>query len=241
MYHSIMFGDKNTWDDWHLIPQTRPVFLPPDAKTSYVEVPGADGKIDLTESLTGSILYKNRQGTIQFYVDNGHEEWDVLYSKIMNYLHGQKMNAILEDDPSFYYEGRFSVNTWKSEKHRSEIAIDYDVAPYKIDIQSSKEDWLWDPFNFEVGVIREYNNVRVNGELTLEFIGSRRAYIPVFDTVLDNSANPIILRWSSIPDKSFGLQNGRSKFPDVKIKNNTTIMTFTGYGVVSIDYRGGSL
>lgn len=241
MYHSIMFGDKNTWDDWHLIPQTRPVFLPPDAKTSYVEVPGADGKIDLTESLTGSILYKNRQGTIQFYVDNGHEEWDVLYSKIMNYLHGQKMNAILEDDPSFYYEGRFSVNTWKSEKHRSEIAIDYDVAPYKIDIQSSKEDWLWDPFNFEVGVIREYNNVRVNGELTLEFIGSRRAYIPVFDTVLDNSANPIILRWSSIPDKSFGLQNGRSKFPDVKIKNNTTIMTFTGYGVVTIDYRGGSL
>lgn len=241
MYHSIMFGDKNTWDDWHLIPQTRPVFLPPDAKTSYVEVPGADGKIDLTESLTGSILYKNRQGTIQFYVDNGHEEWDVLYSKIMNYLHGQKMNAILEDDPSFYYEGRFSVNTWKSEKYRSEIAIDYDVAPYKIDIQSSKEDWLWDPFNFEVGVIREYNNVRVNGELTLEFIGSRRAYIPVFDTVLDNSANPIILRWSSIPDKSFGLQNGRSKFPDVKIKNNTTIMTFTGYGVVTIDYRGGSL
>lgn len=241
MYHSIMFGDKNTWDDWHLIPQTRPVFLPPDAKTSYVEVPGADGKIDLTESLTGSILYKNRQGTIQFYVDNGHEEWDVLYSKIMNYLHGQKMNAILEDDPSFYYEGRFSVNTWKSEKHRSEIAIDYDVAPYKIDIQSSKEDWLWDPFNFEVGIIREYNNVRVNGELTLEFIGSRRAYIPVFDTVLDNSANPIILRWSSIPDKSFGLQNGRSKFPDVKIKNNTTIMTFTGYGVVTIDYRGGSL
>ena len=241
MYHSITFGDKNTWDDWHLIPQTRPVFLPPDVKTSYVEVPGADGKMDLTESLTGSILYKNRQGTIQFYVDNGHEEWDILYAKIMNYLHGQKMNAILEDDPSFYYEGRFSVNNWKSEKYRSEIAIDYDVAPYKIDIQSSKEDWLWDPFNFEVGIIREYNNVRVNGELTLEFIGSRRAYIPVFETLLDNSANPIVLQWSGLTDKTFGLQNGRSKFPDIKIKNNTTIMTFTGYGVVTIDYRGGSL
>lgn len=241
MYHSITFGDKNTWDDWHLIPQSRPVFLPPDVKTSYVEVPGADGKMDMTESLTGSVLYKNRQGTIQFYVDNGHEEWEVLYAKIMNYLHGQKMYAVLEDDPSFYYEGRFSVNTWKSEKHRSEIYIDYDVAPYKIDMLSSKDEWLWDPFNFEIGVIREYNNVRVNGSLTLDIIGSRRAYIPSFDAILDNTNVPITLAWSGLPDKTFGLQNGRSKFPDIKIKDNVTTMTFTGQGIISIDYRGGSL
>ena len=28
MYHSITIGDKNTWDDWHLIPATRPLFHP---------------------------------------------------------------------------------------------------------------------------------------------------------------------------------------------------------------------
>ena len=241
MYHSITFGDKNTWTDWHLIPQSRPVFLPPDMKTNYVDIPGADGHLDLSEALTGSVLYKTRTGSISFYVDNGHEEWYHIYAEIMNYLHGQKMYAILEDDPSFYYEGRFTVNSWKSEPHNSEIVIEYDVSPYKIDIQSSKEDWLWDPFDFTVGVIREYNNLRLDGELMLEFVGSRRIYIPTFETILDNPSNPITMQWSSLPDKSFGLQNGRSKFPDVKIKDGTTFMTFRGQGVVTIDYRGGSL
>ena len=241
MYHSVTFGDKNTWDDWHLIPESRPVFLPPETKTNYVDIPGADGKLDLSEALTGEMLYKNRTGSINFYVDNGHEDWTVLYSKIMNYLHGQKMKVWLEDDPYFYYEGRFSVNTWKSEKARSQITIDYDVAPYKIDIQSSADEWLWDPFNFEVGVIREYNNVRVNGEWVVNFIGSRRTVIPTFNVILDNSSNPISLKWSGDTTKSFGLVNGKNKFPDIKIKNNTYILTFTGNGVVSIDYRGGNL
>ena len=79
MYHSITFGDRNTWDDWHLIPSTRPLFNPPDAKTHYVDIPGANGQLDLIESLTGYPLYENRTGSIEFYVANGYEDWAVLY------------------------------------------------------------------------------------------------------------------------------------------------------------------
>ena len=32
MYHSITIGDKNTWDDWHMIPVTPPVIAPPVEK-----------------------------------------------------------------------------------------------------------------------------------------------------------------------------------------------------------------
>lgn len=241
MYHSITFGDKNTWDDWHLIPESRPLFLPPDVKTKYVDIPGSNGHKDISEALTGEPLYENRTGDITFYVENGHQEWHVLYAEIMNYLHGQQMHAYLEDDPSFYYEGRFSVNEWESDEHFSKITISYNVYPYKIDMYSSKDAWLWDPFNFEVGIIREYNNVRVDGTLSLDFIGSRRTYIPTFEVILDNPSNIMTLSWSKIPDKTFGLVNGTNKFPDIKIKNNTSVLTFTGAGVISIDYRGGSL
>ena len=41
------------------------------------------------------------------------------------------MRAVLEDDPEYYYEGRFSVNSWKSDKTHSSITINYSVAPYK--------------------------------------------------------------------------------------------------------------
>jgi hypothetical protein len=82
-------------------------------------------------------------------VDNDFRDWTVLYSEIMVYLHGQKMRAVLEDDPSYYYEGRFAVNAWKSNKERSSLVIDYDVNPYKKDILGTDEEWIWDTFNFE--------------------------------------------------------------------------------------------
>ena len=71
MYHSITFinsqnKEKNTWDDWYLIPSSRPVFNPPSVKTQYIDIPGANGQIDLTESLTGYPVYKNREGSWNF-------------------------------------------------------------------------------------------------------------------------------------------------------------------------------
>lgn len=239
--HSIVFGDKHTWDDWHLMPSSRPLFLPPDVKTNYVDLPGTDGHADITEALTGEVLYKNRQGSIEFYVDNGHTRWEYLYSDISNYLHGQKMRAYLTDDPGFYYEGRFAVNKWESNKYRSSIVIDYNVAPYKMDMYSSAEDWLWNPFDFNIGVIREYNNIRVNGHLELSVVGSRKTVIPYFRATLDNQANPILLSWEKEPGKNFALFNGESKLPDIKIKDETVKLYFDGQGIITVDYRGGSL
>lgn len=138
MYHSVTFGNKNTWTDWHLVPTSRPVIDPPPVKTRYVEIPGADGVIDLTDSLTGKPAYNNREGSIEFYVLNQYDlegpatyNWSDVYSEIMTYLHGKRMTMILEDDPGYYYEGRFSVNSWKTDQTRSTITIDYNVDPKK--------------------------------------------------------------------------------------------------------------
>ena len=81
MYHSITIGDKNTWDDWHLIPSERPIFLPPDVKTSYIETHSADGSIDLSEDLSGRPLYSDRKGSWDFYVANGYKRWNILLSR----------------------------------------------------------------------------------------------------------------------------------------------------------------
>lgn len=241
MYHSITYGDKNTWDDWHIVPATRPVFLPPEVKTNYVDVPGADGHIDISEALSGEVLYKNRSGSMTFYVMNGYMSWEHLYSEIMNYLHGQKMQVYLEDDPYYYYEGRFSVNTWRSEKSRSEIVIDYNVSPYKINKFSSAEAWLWDPFDFLDGVVREYDNLTINGTYILTVVGCRKTVIPNFITTLTDESKPITLSWPKSTEAVYSLYNGTTKLPDIKIKDETVQLTFKGNGVVSIDYRGGSL
>ena len=159
-YHSIKFGNlsnntwKDTYDDWHLAPSSRPVINPPAQKVKTLDIPGGDGLIDLSTSLTGYPVYQNRTGSIEFIVLNDFRPWQIAYSDIMGYLHGKTMQAILEDDPGYYYEGRFTVNSWKSEKNWSKITIDYSVGPYKWSLQDSTDDWLWDPFSFIDGVIR---------------------------------------------------------------------------------------
>jgi len=166
MYHSIYFApspevfqsgiiDKNEtdrqkvidiWEDWHLVSSSRPLFLPPKLKDSYVDIPGGDGALDLSEVLTGTPVYSNRTGSWDLYVMNGYWDWVDAYSTIMNYLHGQRMYAILEDDKAHYYEGRFTVNTWRSDPSYSRITINYNVDPYKYTVLQN--EWYWNPFDF---------------------------------------------------------------------------------------------
>lgn len=237
MYHSITFGDKNTWDDWFLVPSSRPVFNPPAPKTTYINIPGSDGQLDMTKALTGYVTYDCRKGSLEFIVDNWHREWHELYSEIMDYLHGQTMKAVLEDDPLYYYEGCFTVNQWKSEPINSKIVIDYVVHPYKFDKYSSLDDWEWDTFNFETGVIREYKDLTVDRSLTIIIPGSRRPVVPEF-TVETNDGNGILVEYNgaiySIPD-------GTSKMSSIVIKDGENTLTLVGYGTVSINYRGGRL
>lgn len=237
MYHSITFGDKNTWDDWFLVPSSRPVFNPPTPKTTYIDIPGADGQLDMTQALTGEVTYEPRKGSIEFIVDNWHREWYELYSEIMDYLHGQTIRAVLEDDPAHYYEGRFTVNQWKSEPVNSKIVIDYIVHPYKFDLYSSLDDWEWDTFNFESGVIREYKDLTVNAILPVDIIGSRKPVIPAF-IVETHDGNGMLVEYNGA---IYILPDGTSKTTSIIIRDGESILTFIGYGTVSIDYRGGRL
>lgn len=131
MYHSITFGDKNTWSDWHLIPSSRPVINPPAKKTNVVNIPGADGVLDLSDVVAGRPTFENRTGSIEFIAENGFKLWNELYSEILGCVHGKKLKVILEDDPSYYYEGVVSVSEWDSGKHYSTITFEYDFYPYK--------------------------------------------------------------------------------------------------------------
>lgn len=243
MYHSIVFEDKNTWVDWYLIPSSRPVFNPPEPKTKLVDVPGANGHLDMSTVLTGDITYNNRTGSIEFIVDNGQysdyngSKWASVYSEIMDYLHGRKMRATLEDDPSFYYEGRFSINQWKSDPHNSKVTIDYDVSPFKYEAASSLEDWVWDDFNFESGIIREYKDLRVDGSFTLTIMGRRMSVIPSF-IVKSDDGKGLKLEFDGT---TYDLPDGTSRVVNIQTVAGRNILKFTGKGTVSVDYRGGCL
>ena len=233
MYHSVTFGDKNTWDDWHLIPTSRPLFAPPEPRSRYVEIPGTDGNLNLSEILTGYPVFNNREGSMEFAVANDYWDWTVAYSTIMNYLHGKALKAILEDDPGFYYEGRFWVDEWKSDKYYSTITINYNVYPFKMDLLSTMDPWIWDTFNFETGIIQETKDMLVNGTRTAIIYASGVRSLP---EITADSEMTVKFR-----DRNYTLPAGKTiRLPQHYLEGENTFV-FTGNGKVSINYRGGML
>lgn len=233
----VTFGTKHSYRDWGLLLKSRPVISPPSPKTVYVDIPGSDGVIDLTESLTGDVKFDNRTIKCEFVVLDARNRWSDIYSEIMDYLHGQRMKVRLDEDPTYYYEGRLQVNEWKSDKVTSTITIEGDVEPYKMEMFSSLEDWEWDSFNFETGIIRDYKEIRVDESLTFTIEGRRKSAVPSF-TVVSDDGSGLQVRFNGT---TYDLPDGTSRVLNIVIKNGTNTLYFTGNGTVSIDYRGGRL
>lgn len=153
MIHSITFGGKNTWSDWQMIPHSQPVFAMPGVKTNSIEVPGVSGEIDLSDIITGYPLYSNRTGSFTFLVVDHYRRFLALMDEIRAFLHGQVMTAVLEDEPDWQYEGRFSIDEYSCDEKHGNLTISYNVGPYRWSRQAVNEPWKWDPFNFETGII----------------------------------------------------------------------------------------
>jgi hypothetical protein len=170
-------------------------------------------------------------------VIDSRKRWSNIYSEILDYLHGRQMKLILDEDSSFYYEGRFQVNEWKSDKKTSTITIEGNVEPYKYEKYSSLDDWLWDEFNFENGIIREYKELRVDGTLKVVIEGRRKRVIPSFLVTSDDGKGLQV----SFDGSTYDLKDGKNIVVDIRTVEGTNTLTFTGNGTVSIDYRGGRL
>jgi hypothetical protein len=228
-----------------------------------VDIPGGDGVIDLSQALTGYPIYQNRTGSFEFIVPNGFEPWEAgeiekkpwysVYSDIMDYLHGQSMRAILEDEPEYFYEGRFTVNSWKSSKDWSRITINYDVGPYKWGILSSTEDWIWDVFNFQNGVIRTsiFKNIAVStNETVIEMDSGLFGRAPICPNLVvrTTAGQGVYVRFVN-PKLGLDLvkpvSEGTSQIPEFVFYGDMgatmSIWCRSGTGTVSIDFRQGRL
>lgn len=250
MYHSITFGDgtldkngkfqgTNTWDDWHLIPSSRPVIASPGVSTKYVEIPGKSGAIDLSEYLTGSVVYGNRTGSLEFYVDNDHEYWETLRGKIINFIHGQELKMCLEDDPNYFWEGRFSFNEWRSEPWNSKVVIDYVVGPFKVSIRENGADPVeWDSFNFET----DYDwslvlqDVVVTGSKKTITIKNGRYPFKLNATMI--GTGNVTVTFGGVT-KTLTSDGQKEIVGTASYGNNKLIVN--GTGKVSFSFRGGSL
>lgn len=221
MYHSLTIGGKNTWDEWKLIPSSRPDFAIPDAVTNYVDITGRYMPLDLSEVLTGHIMYSPRQGNWDFYVFNDYPEydWNKIRDSVASHMHGKIMDVIPEDDPKYFYRGRLLVS-WTTGSEWSRIQIEYALNPFKHPIENPKD----------------YENVNVNGQAKLSVFGFDEYVVPEFRVTSSEAGLNF-----SVDDRFGHLANGMNRIKDLSLGPGEHKFTFYGSGTVSVIYRGGIL
>lgn len=233
----VFFDDIHTYTEWGL--RLKQVVIGrPSAKTVLIDIEGGDGVLDLSTSLTGDMVYGTRKLEFTFDAPNcDYYRWPELVSEISDKLHGRRKKIIMDIDPGYYYDGLLDVSNDKINAIFSEIVITAECQPYKMERFSSLEDWLWDPFDFETDIIREYKELRVDESLIFTIEGRRKQVIPAFSVKSDDGSGLKV----EFNGSEYDLPDGTSRVLNIVIKDGTNTLKFTGNGTVSIDYRGGRL
>lgn len=127
----------NSFYDWRAILKSK-VINDAEPKTNYIELDGRSGTLDLTESLTGEVQYKDRSVTATFWTNEGNRtDRERLLRNIRTALHGKKVKIIEPDDPEHYFYGRVKVKTSVNNLAYAEFSIEATCDPWRYAIEES--------------------------------------------------------------------------------------------------------
>lgn len=230
----ISRGGWHTWEDWQLY-WVDPVIGEPEVESYTVKIPGRHGVLDLSEVLTGFPVYHNRTISATFRWFGSMERWHLLYAELLNRLHGRVVQLILDTACGYYYEGRCRITSVREDAVYSTFTLTVDASPYQLEVNDTVSDWLWDPFCFETGVIREYGAMTIpeSGTLTITIVGSAMLVLPVITVSQKCTA--------SDGTDTYELLTGENT--PFLLGDETKQITLTGTAgtKISIFYRGGML
>lgn len=206
----VKFNDIHSFNDLNLV--LAPFQMPPaEPKLNFVELPGADGSLDMTESL-GDVKYNDREGSMTFSV-LPQDDFEVKKTEVSNLLNGLKCKIIFDKDPDYFYFGRLSVSDYKADKMLRQITIDFRVQPYKYK--------------------KNVTEVVVNGSKSIVLTNGRMSVVPTITT----TSNTTII----FGDATLEMNAGTHKFLDVYLKQGENPITIESDGTVTIKYQEGAL
>ena len=209
----VTFGNYHSYDDLSLILSSKTIGSP-EPKIETVEIPGADGVLDISEYF-GEIKYNNRTLTFVFSTIVEPSDFLTLFSTVQNALHGKKVRIILDDDPNFYYMGRLTVSEWTADKNIGTITVSCDCEPYKYKLS-------------ETTVTKS-----VSTSATITLTNSRKRVTP---TITTTAAITVTFNGNS-----YSLSAGTFTVPEIVLEAGSNTLTVSGNATVTIKYQEGEL
>ena len=203
----------NTYYDLHSILTSKSI-SDPEPKTNLVELDGMSGTLDLSESLTGEITYRDRNINASFLTDRGnYKTRDKLLKEIKSNLHGKKVRLIEPDDIEHYYIGRVKITSSNNLSHAT------------FDIEATCEPWRY-------AINETVRRIDVNSsEATSVVLNNYGAKTIVPD--IQVTGNVTIF----IDGVAKSLMAGSYKITNLKLKKGSTVVNVSGAGSITFSYR----
>lgn len=212
----ITFGTAHTYRDLGLILGKKEIGSPA-VKENKVDIPGADGVLDMTE-YHGEPKYENVKHKFEFSALVSPDESLALFSRVKNALHGKKYRIILDDDPAFYYVGRCHVSSYTDEKGIGKLSIECDCEPYKYKLEQTMVSRV---------IVSTSDIVLTNG---------RKRAVPEVVITADSTLH-IVYQTVNVWD----LGSGVYTLPELELTEGDNIVTVTGDGVIAFTWQEGDL
>ena len=210
----VRFGTKWAHADYGLI--VAPYVIPmPEPQTNYVEIPGRDGALDLSEAI-GTVRYADRIIPLTLYA---RAPFDALISAFTSDVHGRRMNMIFDRDPTYYYDARVALEDLERHAGYCELSLKCRTKPYKLE-------------HFETSM-----TVLPAGSATVTLTNTR---MPVVPTITVSAEMTLTFTISAI-NYAVTLSAGAHVVPSLVLMEGETEIGITGTGSITFTYRKGAL
>lgn len=211
------FGGLHSYHDLHLI-QAAVDVQPAEPKLNFIDIPGADGAKDFSESPAGRVVYNTREITWTFKLYPG-DHWADKYRQVSNALNGRSCKITLDDDPDYYYVGRVAVDKHAADGILHTITVVATCQPYKL----------------------KQTVTEVVADLTtslrsINLLNDRKPVVPTITITAGTT-----LQWNG---NSFSLSAGTHRVLDIMLVEGVNVLqakTTTGTGSITVSYQEGAL
>lgn len=211
------FGGIHSLRDLHLV-QAKVDIEPAKPKTNFIDVPGADGSMDFTESPAGRVVYKTRKITWTFKLYPG-DNWATKYTEVSNAINGITCRITLDEDSDYYYQGRVSVDKYATDSILHTITVVAICQPYKL---RQFETTL------TANLTTSYSDIVLDND--------RKPVVPAITVSVATT-----VQWGS---STFSLSAGTHRVLDIMLSaglNRLQAKTNAGTGTIKIVYQKGAL
>ena len=209
-------GEINIFSTFGLVLQ--PVTMEyPEAKTTYIDIPGRDGALDLTAA-NGTVRFKDRSFQLVFYKLDKSQSWESMLRSFANVVHANRMQLCIDNEP-YYYWTRFEIDNFSTDKNIGKLVVKCTSDPYKYKLLTT--------------VVSQ----EVSGSAIVNLINERMPTCPIITVDSEMS-----LVWSLDEyEYTKTLPAGTWKVLELQLPEGVTPITITGNGNIEFEWQEGAL